>query len=69
MKTIIASALIATAALTGAANASLSSDVQTYAPGADISSLTAAQTASLHLILSGGDSESEKRDAVLKIVN
>ncbi|SMX29704.1 hypothetical protein TRP8649_03868 [Pelagimonas phthalicica] len=69
MKTLIASALVATAALTGAANASLSSDVQTYAPGADISSLSAAETASLHLIVNGGGTESEKRNAVRKIVN
>ena len=69
MKTLIASALVATAALTGAANASLSSDVNTYAPGADVSALSAADVAKLNLIIAGGDTESEKRNAVRKIVN
>ena len=69
MKTLIASALVATAALTGAAHASLQSDVNTYAPGADVSSLSATEVAQLNLIIAGGDTESEKRNAVRKIVN
>ncbi|WP_427875319.1 hypothetical protein [Pelagimonas varians] len=69
MKTLIASALIATAALTGAANASLSSDVQTYAPNADVSALTATEANMVVSILHSGNTESEKRSAIRKIVN
>ena len=65
MKTLIASALIATAALTGAANATtVPSQVKFYAPNADTSALTSSQALQLFMIVHGGDSESEKRGKI-----
>ncbi len=74
MKTVFASALVAVAALTGAANAmtvspALESDVRQYAPEADISTLSTAEINVLASLVHGGDSEGEKRAAVRAFLN
>ena len=65
MTRIIAATAIAFATLAGAANAMTTSNVaihqiQTYAPGADLSGLSAAEIQSLLSIIRGGDNEGEK---------
>ena len=58
MKRIIASALVATAALTGAAHASsLDADAMYIAPNADFSNLTDAQIALINAVVLNGNDE------------
>ncbi|WP_136439859.1 hypothetical protein [Pacificoceanicola onchidii] len=68
MKRIIASALIATAGFAGAASAMTQSPtanelhtIQNYAPGADLSGLSAVKADQLVAIIQSSDSEGEKR--------
>ena len=64
MKTLIASALIATAALTGTAQAMTGPSVSTEAtyilPGADFSGLSAAQVHAINGIVQSGESFNDK---------
>ncbi|SNT37430.1 hypothetical protein [Antarctobacter heliothermus] len=65
MKTLIASALIATAAFTGTAHAmtapTLDREAQYIVPGADFSSLTASEVHVINNIVHGGGGNGEKR--------
>ncbi|SDY50512.1 hypothetical protein [Citreimonas salinaria] len=70
MKRIIASALVAAAAL-GTATAAVAAptqgqlnDIARYAPEADLSTLSEREVNVLLTVIHGGDSESEKRNAV-----
>ena len=75
MKTLIASAAVAVAALTGVASAApvvteaQLSAIQFYAPGADLSGLSASDVASLLSIIHSGDSESEIASTVRAALN
>ncbi|MDA7423174.1 hypothetical protein [Thalassococcus lentus] len=73
MKRTIATALVAVAALTGAANAMTSdarlAQIQAYAPNADVQSLTNAEIGTLLSVIHSGDTESEKRGFVQAFVN
>ncbi|BBU54058.1 MULTISPECIES: hypothetical protein [Mameliella] len=73
MKTLIASALIATAALTGAANAmttpQLDSEAKYILPGADFSGLSAAEVHAINNALKSGDSNSEKQAFIRAFLN
>ncbi|ETX28275.1 hypothetical protein [Roseivivax isoporae] len=77
MKTLIASALVATAALAGGASAMTSTSaaevkIQRYAPDADLSALSDAQIASLLNVVNGGDSRGEtesKIESLLRAYN
>lgn len=75
MKTLIVSAAVAVATLSGAAQAmTTASDgqiaaIQFYAPGADVSGLTNAEVASLLAVIHSGDSESEKFNKVRAALN
>ncbi|WP_323770824.1 hypothetical protein [Antarctobacter sp.] len=68
MKTLIASALIATAAFAGSAHAmtspSVDRDAQYIVPGADFSALSAAEVASINNIVHGDGSNGEKRSQI-----
>ncbi|WP_305971657.1 MULTISPECIES: hypothetical protein [unclassified Mameliella] len=73
MKTLIASALVATAALTGAANAmtapQLDSEAKYVLPGADFSGLSAAEVLAINNALKSGDSNSEKQALIRAFLN
>ncbi len=69
MTKYIATALIAFAGLTTAASAMIEPagferQIQSYAPNADLSTLTDLEIAQLVSIVHSGDSEGEKRNAV-----
>lgn len=72
MKRTIATALVAVATLTGAANAMTSdaqlAQIQAYAPNADVQSLTTAEVGTLLSVIHSGDSEGEKRSFVQAFV-
>lgn len=60
MKSIVL-ALATVSTLAGAAYATNTSDIQRYAPNADVSTLTNAEAAQVNNIIHSSDSESEKR--------
>lgn len=68
MKTLIASALISSAAFAGTAQAmtapSVDREAQYVLPGADFSGLTTAEVHSINLILHGNGSNGEKAAAI-----
>ena len=72
MKTLIASALIATAALTGTAYAttspSVDRDAQYIVPGADFSNLSTADVHFINNIVHGNGSNGEKRAQIKSIL-
>lgn len=72
MKTLIASALIASAAIAGTASAMITPQVPAEArlilPGADFSNLTAAEIHALTNIVHGGDSNGEKQAAIRSLL-
>ena len=66
MKTLItASALVLTAF---AASASVTAEIDTYAPGVDVSTLSDAEINTLLSVIHSGDSEGEKRALVQALV-
>lgn len=73
MKTLIATALIATAALTTASSAMTTpaedSQIASFAPSVDTSDLTDAQVATILNVIHGGGSDSEKRGVIRSLVN
>ena len=67
MKTLItASALVLTAF---AASASVTSDINTYAPNVDVSTLTEAEKNLIISVIHSGNSEGEKRALVQALAN
>ena len=66
MKTLIASALVATAALTGTAYAAptVSSEATYILPGADFSGLSAAEVHAINGIVQSGGSFNDKAAAI-----
>ncbi|MGP6089967.1 hypothetical protein [Antarctobacter jejuensis] len=73
MKTLIASALIATAALTSAAyaapTATVSSEASYILPGADFSGLSATEVHTINAIVQSGDSFNDKAAAIRAQLN
>ena len=73
MKTLIASALVATAALTGTAQAmtapKIDSDAKYILPGADFSGLTAAEVLAINNALNSGSSNGEKQAFIRALLN
>ena len=73
MKTIIASAILATATFAGAASAMVNSSaaaeyLNQYAPGTDVSELTTAQQNLVITFATSGDGDGEKRAKIQSIV-
>lgn len=71
MKKLIASTLIATAALTTGAVAmtpKVDSEARYILPGADFSGLSAAQVAQINSAVHGSDNHNEKRALILSIL-
>lgn len=68
MKTLIASALIATAALAGTAQAmttpTVSNEARQILPGADFSGLTTTQIHTINAIVNSGGSSNGKQAAI-----
>ncbi|GAA4219027.1 hypothetical protein J4E08_17795 [Sagittula sp. NFXS13] len=70
MKTLIASALTATALFAGAAQAApVSSEVQTYLPNANYSNLSDTQVAAINSVVHSGKNYNETRSAIRSILN
>ncbi len=73
MNRIILTSAAAVIAFAGAAsamtNATVESQINTYAPSVDVSALTEAQINALKLSLASGDSAAEKRSFIYSIVN
>ena len=71
MKTIFASALVAATALTGAAYAATPAqltEIQKYAPNADVTSVSDREAALAVSIIRSGDSENDKRQEVQNLL-
>ncbi|WGW05194.1 hypothetical protein [Tropicibacter oceani] len=75
MKRIIASSLVAIAAFAGAAQAMTSTptaaqlhEIQTFAPQADLSGLSATEVNSILAVIHSGDSAGETRGKVLAMI-
>ncbi len=72
MKTLIATALIATAGFAGTASAmtapQVSDQAQFIVPNADFSGLSAAKIALINNILTSGDSNGEKRATITSLL-
>ena len=62
MKTLIASTALVLTAF--AASASVTAEIDTYAPGVDASALSDAQVNSILSVIHSGDTEGEKRAVV-----
>ena len=62
MKTLIASTALVLTAF--AASASVDAQIDTYAPGVDVSALSDAQVNSILSVIHSGDTEGEKRAVV-----
>ena len=62
MKTLIASTALVLTAF--AASASVTAEIDTYAPGVDVSTLSDAQVNSILSVIHSGDTEGEKRAVV-----
>ena len=73
MKTLIASALLATAAFTGTAQAmtspQLDPGVRFILPGADFSGLTDRQIHQINALIHSGDNRNETRQVIRALVN
>lgn len=73
MKTLIASALVATAAFAGTAQAMTTPEVareaQFILPAADFSDLTAAEIRAINNVIHGGGTHSEKRAYIRALLN
>ncbi|MBY6147232.1 hypothetical protein KUW09_24490 [Mameliella alba] len=73
MKNLIASTLVATAALTGAAYAattpSLDSEARYIVPGADFSDLTASEIRAINSAIHGSGTASEKQAYIRALLN
>ena len=73
MKRIIASSLVAIAAFAGAAQAATPTaaqlhEIQTFAPQADLSALSASEVNSILTVIHSGDSAGETRGKVLAMI-
>ena len=71
MKRTITTAAVVLAALTGAASAMIPDSqrdlIQSYAPEADVSTLSDQEVASILSVIHSGDSEGEKRSYVRSV--
>ncbi|GGB30241.1 hypothetical protein [Allosediminivita pacifica] len=71
MKTVFASALVAATALTGAAYAATPAqltEIQKYAPNADVTSVTDREAALALSIIRSGDNDADKRQEVRNLL-
>ena len=71
MKTVFASALVAATALTGAAYAATPAqltEIQKYAPNADVTTVTDREAALALSIIRSGDNDANKRQEVQNLL-